>query len=203
MMTVILPASARDKLRAHFLSLPADDRRMRFGGTMSDAAVVAYVDRLDFDRDTIFGVYGDDLDLAGAAHLSVGDTAAELGVSVAPRHRRRGIGSTLVSRAAVHARNHGVQVLFMHCLSDNRAILRIASRLGMQVVRDGIESEAHLALGPATFASIASEFFEEGVALCDHSLRTHFLAARRLVERAGIVAPRPGERERADEALHE
>jgi RimJ/RimL family protein N-acetyltransferase len=199
MMTVSLSPSAREKLRTHFFALPAEDRRMRFGGTMSDAAVDAYVERLNFERDFLFGIFGDRLQLVGVGHLAMADKVAEFGVSVVPGHRRHGIGSALVSRAAVHARNHAVPLLFMHCLSDNHQIIRIAGRLGMQIVRDGSESEAHLPLPRATFASVAGELMEEGIALCDHSFRTRFLAARKLAERAGMVAPRRTKEERAEE----
>ena len=41
----------------HFLGLSPADRRLRFGAALPDEAVTKYVNAIDFDRDTIFGVY--------------------------------------------------------------------------------------------------------------------------------------------------
>lgn len=58
---------ARAALTAHLLALPAGDRRLRFGASISSAALAAYVDGIDFRRDALFGVHADELALVGAA----------------------------------------------------------------------------------------------------------------------------------------
>mgnify|MGYP002134996325 CR=1 FL=1 len=40
----------------------------------------------------------------------------------------------------MHACNLGIEKLFIHCLSENDAIKRIARSLGMSVVAQGVES---------------------------------------------------------------
>jgi RimJ/RimL family protein N-acetyltransferase len=177
MLTTRLDPDARPKLLKHLLALPAADRRMRFGASMLDAAVEGYVARLDFDRDVVYGVYEGNLDLAGVTHLSISDGVAEFGVSVLPACRRQGIGTALISRAALHARNQGLPLLFMQCLSENHAIIRIARGLGMRVVSYGPECEASLPLRKGTPATLVRELLEDGIALCDYSLRAHFLPA--------------------------
>jgi GNAT superfamily N-acetyltransferase len=101
----------RPKLAAHFLALDAEDRRLRFGLPISDAVVTDYVGRIDFARDAVFGVFDDELNLAGAAHLARAEDHAELGVSVLPAHRGRGVGAALLERAHTHARNWGIGAL--------------------------------------------------------------------------------------------
>ena len=54
---------------------------------------------------------------------------AEFGVSVLKKARGRGYGSRLFERAVIHARNQGVNLLFIHALSENIAMIRIARRL--------------------------------------------------------------------------
>ena len=54
-----LNARARPAVRQHFLALPPEDRRLRFGSSLSVDAVAAYVDGIDFDRDELFGVHDD------------------------------------------------------------------------------------------------------------------------------------------------
>jgi len=90
----------RPKLVAHFLALDAEDRRLRFGLPHSDASVADNVERIDFGRDALFGVFDDELGVAGAAHLARAEDHAELGVSVLPAHRGRGIGGALIAERA-------------------------------------------------------------------------------------------------------
>jgi GNAT superfamily N-acetyltransferase len=174
----------RPKLAAHFLALNAEDRRLRFGLPISDASVADYVERIDFGRDVVFGVFDDELNLAGAAHLARAEDHAELGVSVLPAHRGRGIGGTLLERAHTHARNWGIGMLFMHCLSENAAMMHLARKQGMQIAAASGEANAHLELAPASAASFAKALLAERVGLFDYALKSQFDAARRLLASA-------------------
>ncbi|HTE16157.1 MAG TPA: GNAT family N-acetyltransferase, partial [Burkholderiales bacterium] len=142
MFTIRLEEADRPALRAHLLALDASDRRLRFGFAARDAAIERYIDNIDFSRDTLFGVNGETRRFEGIAHLAINDKHAELGLSVLQPYRKCGVGTALVSRTAVHARNRGINLLFMQCLSENRAMMRIALSLGMRVVAKGVESEA-------------------------------------------------------------
>lgn len=175
-----LSASARDPYLAHLLALPANDVRLRFGTPQSASTIAAYVAGIDFDADVIFAVHGDALALAGAAHLAFGSDLAELGVSVLPEARRRGIGAALVARAAEHARNRATRRLYMHCLAENAEMIRIAQRAGMDVVIDAGDADAHLALPPSTPMSVTSELFADRVALFDYALKTNVETWRRM-----------------------
>ena len=168
-----LGEGARAALAAHFIALPADDRRLRFGSSLSPESIAGYVERLDFDRDAMFGVYDDDLRLVGVAHLALGGDVAELGISVLPEHRRHGTGAALFDRGAAHARNRFIAKLFMHCLSENLAIMRIARRSGMDIVVDAGDADAHLELPPANPLSVTGEFFTDRLALYDYALKAH------------------------------
>lgn len=173
MLTIRLEASDRPALRAHFLALGAEDRRLRFGFTARDNTIERYVKDIDFTRDVVFGVRSaldEGREFDGITHLALDKNHAEIGVSVLEHARGRGIGSALVSRAAMHARNRGIEVLYMQCLSENGAIMRIARTLGMKVVTTGSDSEASMALPAANAASIANETAAEQIALCDAAL---------------------------------
>src|SRR5205823_185272 len=93
-----LNARERPALIAHFLALPAEDRRLRFGCSLSSEAIVVYVDQIEFARDAVFVSRDDWLALIGVAHLAFGDDVAELGLSVLPGDRRHGVGSALFER---------------------------------------------------------------------------------------------------------
>ncbi|HEX2197484.1 MAG TPA: GNAT family N-acetyltransferase [Burkholderiales bacterium] len=161
----------RPALERHFLALEADDRRLRFGAPLNDFAVRQYVARIEFDSDAAFGVFDDDLHLVGAAHLGRLREHAELGVSVLVGHRGIGIGGALLARAHMHARNWGVRALFMHCLTENAAIMRLASKQGMRVAAAAGEADAWLGLPPADASSLFGAVFAQRAALFDYALK--------------------------------
>ena len=166
----------RQRIAQHLLALEGHDRYLRFGFPASDEQIQRYVDSLDFDRDEIFGIYNRRLELIAMAHLAFpGDDSlagcAEFGVSVSQSARGRGYGARLFDRAATHARNEGVSRMFIHALSENAAMLKIARNAGATVVRDGSESEAHLDLQPATLDTRLTELMEEQLAQADYHVK--------------------------------
>ena len=175
-----LSRAERPALRSHFLALGSHDRRLRFGTPLGNHAVHAYIERIDFAHDAVFGITDDDLKLLGVAHLARAAGHAELGVSVLEGHRGRGIGSALLARAHLHARNWGVHALFMHCLTENDAMMRLARRQNMDIVAEAGEADAWLKLPPADAASHFGAVFAQRVALFDYALKSQLAATRRL-----------------------
>ena len=168
-----LTEGVRSALADHFLALTGDDRRLRFGAPISAERIGAYVAGIDFGRDAVFGVFDDELALVGVAHVAFLADSAELGISVLPGHRGRGAGRALFVRAAEHARNRFVARVFMHCLAENAAIMHIARTSGMEIVVEAGDADAHLALSPASPASVTGEFLTDRLALFDYALKAH------------------------------
>jgi len=167
---------ARDRVAAHFLRLSAEDRRLRFGSSLSADGIASYVNRIDFARDAAFAVHDDTLLIIGLAHVALAEDHAELGLSVLPGHRGRGVGSALFERGARHAQNRRVRMLFMHCLRENAAVVHIAQRFGMKIVTESGDADAHLELLPASAGSIAGELMDDRLALYDYALKVEVAA---------------------------
>ena len=110
------------------------------------------------------------------------DGTAELGVSVLPGHRGRGLGGALVARACEYARNRRIGRLWMHCLSENATMMRIARRAGMAIVVDTGEADAWLALPPPDAASVVNEFAADQVALFDYALKAQVASIARVAD---------------------
>jgi GNAT superfamily N-acetyltransferase len=160
----------------HLVALPAQDRYLRFGYAATDEQIGRYVAGLNFDRDEIFGVFNRRLVLVAMAHLAYSvdpqwTTCAEFGVSVSPHQRGKGLGAKLFGHAVMHARNQGVSLLFIHALSENVAMLKIARQAGASVQRDGSETEAYLSLPKATLDSQISGLVQEQMAEVDYQLK--------------------------------
>lgn len=171
-----LGARHRRRIAVHLQALDEHDRYLRFGYLATDAQIQSYVDGLDFERDAIFGIYNRRLQLVAMAHLAFSvdssfDACAEFGVSVLPTARGHGYGGKLFARAMRHARNEGVQLMFIHALSENTAMINIARKAGATVERDGSEARAYLRLPPATFDSRMTELVEEQLAQTDYRLK--------------------------------
>jgi len=179
----------RDALEQHLLALEDADRRLRFGIALPDQAIRDYVAGIDFERDAVFGVFDDSLQLVAAAHLARCDSHAELGVSVLPSWRGRGAGAALLARSHTHARNWGIRALFMHCLSENGAMMHLARNQGMRIVTEHGESDAWLELPPADASSYTDQLLAERIGLFDFALKRQLYAARRIV---GALRLKPG-----------
>lgn len=169
----------RERIANHLLALNKHDRYLRFGFAANDEQIRRYADKLNFERDEIFGIYNRRLELIAMAHLAFSTDSqlkpcAEFGVSVSGAARGRGYGARLFDRAAMHARNEGVSLMFIHALSENAVMLKIARQAGAVVERDGSESEAHLRLLPATLDTRLTELLEEQVARADYRLKWQF-----------------------------
>ena len=191
----------RPRIAAHLLSLDEQDRYLRFGYAASDAQIQRYVDNLNFERDEIFGVYNRGLKLIAMAHVAYApsesnlDSCAEFGVSVLKQARGRGFGARLFERAVMHARNEGVNMVFIHALSENTAMLKNARNAGATVRRDGSESEAYLQIPPASLDSRMAEMVEQQFAEVDYQIKKQakqfwdFLASMQEV-RSGVQQAR-------------
>ncbi len=62
-------------------------------------------------------------------------------------------------------------MLFVHALSENTAMLKIARNAGAKVERDGSESEAFLRLPAATLDSRMSAIVQEQLGQTDYRLK--------------------------------
>ena len=182
----------RERIVAHLVALDERSRYLRFGHQASDAQIARYVDTLDFEHDEVFGIFNRRLELIAMAHLAYRQAdatrgrsaSAEFGVSVVPQTRRRGFGRRLFEHAMLHARNRGVVSIFIHALSENTAMLKIARDAGATVHRDGSESEAWLALPPDSIASHLDEFLGERAAELDYRLKHHAHHVENLFKRS-------------------
>lgn len=156
-------------LAPHLVRLSADDRRLRFGAAMSDEALERYVLGIEFSRDRVFGVYSPDLTLIGMAHLAIDPAQrfAELGLSVDPAYRGKGLGYALLQRAILNAANSGCRTLFMHCLAENAIMIHLARKAGLKVVIERSEAAARMALDKQAHGGVMKEIAEIQVALVD------------------------------------
>ena len=179
----------RDRRRVlrHLLALDSEDRLLRFGSMIPDEQITAYVEKIDFSRDIVFGVLNNVFQLVGMGHLAFAsadgrksttkEQVAEFGVSVSKSARGQGVGTRLFQRAATHCRNSDVDTLYMQCLTSNQTMMHIARKAGMRIKREYGEADAHLELPPPSPGSVMAEALEEQFAAIDYTVKANTRAA--------------------------
>lgn len=180
----------RRRMLKHFMGLDDSDRLLRFGTVLPDEQLIKYVNKIDFSRDVVLGVYNNVFRLVAVGHLAFApktgvtdkERVAEFGVSVSKSARGLGIGSRLFERAAMHCRNQDVDTLYMQCLSSNRVMMHIAKKAGMQIKREYGEADAYLQLPPPNPGSVLQEALEEQFAVLDYTLKANARAAAKWFE---------------------
>lgn len=137
----------------HLLRLDAEDRFLRFGARLNDAAIKAYIKRFSM-FDSLNVAYLEDGVVRAAAHLAFSSGfpagAGEVGLSVEPDWRLKGIGYALTLRAAMLAANRGVDQIQVFCMPDNKAMQAIARKLDGNILREGDLLEGAIRVLPAT-----------------------------------------------------
>jgi GNAT superfamily N-acetyltransferase len=169
--TLRLNARDRPALRAHFVSLDAGDRRLRFGSATADESIAAYVAAIDFARDCVFAVHDAGLRPVAVVHVALAGATAELGLSVLPGWRGKGNGDVLLKRAVVWLRNRGILSVYVHCITENAAMMRLARRNGMRIVYSGAESDGRLELDAPTPNSYLTEWLDDQRGHAIHAMR--------------------------------
>ncbi len=174
-------------IAAHFLQLNESDRYLRFGSYVQDPQIHRYIEHIDFEHDSTFGVFNVNLELVGVGHLAPmaadnGDRPfaqdkrgrmAEFGISVHEQVRGLGVGSALFGHALTHCRNRAIYYLYMHCLSKNQGIMTIAKRAGMDIQYDYGEADAYLALNARNLASLMTEAMNTQTSNWNYSFKSY------------------------------
>jgi GNAT superfamily N-acetyltransferase len=128
-----------DQYRDHLLRLDAGSRRNRFAGAVSDDFVRNYAG-LSLKIDAIIHGFFVDGILRGAAELRpIGQTLtreAEAAFSIEKPWQSHGVGSALLERTLLAARNRGLKFLHMACLADNKRMQQLARKFDAELSFD-------------------------------------------------------------------
>ena len=117
--------------RDHLLRLDAESRHSRFGGGVADEFIRNYVTTTFGLSAVVHGFFMDGT-LRGAAELRPLGPAfareAEVALSIEADWQGLGIGSALLDRTLLAARNRGIKTLHMACLANNRRMRDLARK---------------------------------------------------------------------------
>ncbi len=128
-----------DRYREHLLRLDPTSRRNRFGGNVSDEFLINYAD-LTSGLDTVIHGFFVNGTMRGAAELRpIGAPVvreAEAAFSIERPWQSHGVGSALLARTLLTARNRGITFLHMACLADNERMQQLARKFDAELSFD-------------------------------------------------------------------
>lgn len=159
-------------LRSHFRRLDADSRHQRFMGQQGDAAIDEFIDRMTWLGALRLG-WMESGRLRAVVELlperrpldGCRPPNLELALTVERPWQGRGIGSELVRRALLAARNCHYREVEMVCLADNVRMQRIARKMAAQILRQDGESRGRIRLVPGNPLSMWQEALSVGASL--------------------------------------
>src|SRR3954470_22449214 len=138
------------RYRDHLLRLDDASRHSRFGGGVSDEFIRNYVSTTFGLSAVVHGFFVDGV-LRGAAELRPLGPAfareAEAAFSIEPAWQSHGVGSALLSRTLLAARNRGIKPMHMACLANNRRMQDLARKFAAELSFDfgGVVGEVEAA----------------------------------------------------------
>jgi GNAT superfamily N-acetyltransferase len=117
--------------RDHLLRLDPESRHRRFSGAVGDEAVAKHAATIDGLGVVVHGFFVDGV-LRGAAELRPGgglfSRHAEAAFSIEQPWQSHGVGTVLLERTLLSARNRGINSLQMNCLADNKRMQQLARK---------------------------------------------------------------------------
>jgi GNAT superfamily N-acetyltransferase len=127
------------KFREHVLRLDPESRRNRFAGGVSDDFIRDYVDLATGLDSTVHGFFVGGK-MRGAAELRPFGVdlprQAEAAISVEKPWQSHGVGSALLRRTLLAARNRGYRLLHMACLAENQRMQQLARKFDAELSFD-------------------------------------------------------------------
>ena len=120
-----------DIYRDHLLRLDRESRHRRFSGAVSDEFIIHHAASANEIGVVVHGFFVDGV-LRGAAELryfgSMFAREAEAAFSIEQPWQSHGVGTLLLERTLLSARNRGIKLLSMHCLADNQRMQQLARK---------------------------------------------------------------------------
>jgi GNAT superfamily N-acetyltransferase len=124
--------------RDHLLRLGPDSRHRRFSGAVSDEVIQRHARTICDVGVVVHGFFMDGI-LRGAAELRLAgllSREAEAAFSIEAAWQSLGIGTVLLERTLLAARNRGIRRLQMLCLADNSRMQQLARRFAAELTFD-------------------------------------------------------------------
>lgn len=128
-----------DAYRDHLLRLDPESRHRRFSGAISDEIIARHAATISEIGVVVHGFFVDGT-LRGAAELRhIGSpfaTEAEAAFSIEQPWQSHGVGTELLERTLLSARNRGIKTMHMQWLPENQRMQQLARKFEAEIKFD-------------------------------------------------------------------
>ena len=153
-----------DQYRAHLLRLDDQSRHSRISGGVADEFIENYVNTALPLAAVVHGFFVDGV-MRGAAELRTLEPAfareAEAAFSIEGPWQSHGVGSALLDRTLLAARNRGIKKLHMACLANNRRMQELARKFDAELTFDFGSVVGEVQASRPTPLSVLREFVSD------------------------------------------
>ncbi len=128
-----------DAYRDHLLRLDRDSRYRRFSGGVSDDFIARHAATANGIGVVVHGFFVDGVPRGAAELRQTGPLfahQAEAAFSIEQPWQSHGVGTELLKRTLLSARNRGVKLLRMECLAENRRMQQLARKFDAELSFD-------------------------------------------------------------------
>lgn len=158
-----------DAYRDHLLRLDRESRYRRFSGAVSDEVIARHAATANELGAVVHGFFVDGV-LRGAAELrhngSVFSHEAEAAFSIEQPWQSHGVGTELLERTLLSARNRGIKSLRMDCLAENQRMQQLARKFAAEFSFDFGSVTGEVDPPRSTLLSLTREAMADSHAIC-------------------------------------
>ena len=169
-----------DEFRDHLLRLDRESKQMRFCGAVGEAFIERYCETIRRVPTIIHGFFVDGrLRAAGELRPILDDwpIAAEAAFTVETPWQDAGVGTELMDRVLLSARNRNIATLYMICMAENGRMRRIASKFEATLKFDRGEIAGTVDPSMPDYFSLLREGLDDSAgfvtAVFDNNRKTH------------------------------
>ena len=162
--------------RDHLLRLDRESRNRRFSGAVSDEFITRHAASIGNLGVILHGFFVEGV-LRGAAELrSIGrvfGSEGEAAFSVELPWQSHGVGTVMLERTLLSARNRGIKLLRMHCLADHQRMQQLARKFEADLKFDFGSVVGDLDPPRFTFLSLTRELVADAHGMATVILDAH------------------------------
>lgn len=142
-----------------------------FGTLVSDQVIDRLINNMIEHEDLhdVLVAENEKLEIVGTIHIArMNDHQVELGVMVSEAYRGMGVANEMMEVALLYCRNRGLNDVYMHCMSNNEAIMKLVKKKGLHISNQTGEADAHVTL---PYSSIFTLVWENWLRGADYAYR--------------------------------
>ena len=165
-----------DAYRDHLLRLDRESRHRRFSGAVSDEVIARHAATANGLGVVVHGFFVDGV-LRGAAELrqsgSLFSHEAEAAFSIEQPWQSHGVGTELLERTLLSARNRGIKSLHMDCLAENQRMQQLARKFDAEFSFDFGSVVGEVDPPRSTLLSLMREAMADTHGICGAIFEVH------------------------------